>query len=298
MYKDFLTQKVKMYEEVMSRQRLVADDVVMAFPDVNAGWFDTSIVVNNVEAYFFCFSDINDCLYEFVDWLATCLKYDTTEASVSIDCETEHVVLNMENLPVDQGHVRYASLGLLWWYDDSEREPQIQYCVVNIQQFISRTYMALLHCAISLRYRILAWWNDEFMRTVNNPDLLKYDCADFLEMETQPNDLSKRTQLLFYNKIKNLDLNDMVVDNRHWPRDPRKWNTVDVYFLQSDQLVDFTGREIPDIDATADIQQIKRALPDGIALFAGRFDINVTRRHPDVKNQTPYTLQVPILIKP
>lgn len=306
-YLNILEQKQKMYTDILGRDKLVADEVVIAFPDIEAGWFDASVVVNGVEEYMISFSDINKDIYEFVDWLRRCACYDYTHESVYIDCEFEQLTFTIEKLPTEYNRISYASLGLLWWFDDNAKEKRIQYGVINIAEFVAKTYMALLHASISNRFEILAWWQDEYMREDEEMSKSEYDGYEFLELKDKPELVSNRLQLLFYNKIRNRDLDELAFETSFKNRYSQESEVENVVFIRTIngqyKLHDINCRDYTDVllplpsgNIISDAIRIRETLPENISLFCSDYIIKVIHRASDVKDQTPYEQAVPILI--
>lgn len=306
-YLNLIEQKHKMYLDIISREKLVADDVVIAFPDVEAGWFDASIVVNQTEEYLFSFSDINEDIYDFVGWLEATGCNDNTQTSVYIDCEFERLAFTLEKLPTHNHQTNYASLGLLWWYNDYAEVHQIHYSIVNITQFVAKTYLALVQTAISKRFKILAWWNDEFMRNDDDLSHSEYESYEFLEIEETPELISNRLQLLFYNKIRRKRLDELLFDVQYQYACKTQYEIVDIVVMQHEGnkylLQDLNGDKYSVVsapefsdDIIKDAIKLRACLPENIILFCSSFSVDVTRRAPEVNDQTPYNQIVPLLI--
>lgn len=302
-----------MYNELLSREKLVAQNVVFAFTEVEFGWFDTSIVVNCQEAYFFSFSDINEDLHCFVEWLCDITSFKT-QSTIDIDCEREIVSLTLERLPKDSERTSAASLGLLWWYNELESSPKIQYCVVDIERFVAKTYMALINVALTKRFNILAYWDDKFMSHDDELSNSELDGYEFIEVASSPEVVSNRLQLLFFNKITRQRLNGYPFGSVYAIKNPE---ISDVIFLDEGAngitIRDLNGHHFNTFRELGDAKSIKltlpkseslagvafslrKQLPESIAVFCSHFTIEVESRHPDVLKQKPFALYIPILI--
>lgn len=306
-YRNLIEQKQIMYADILNRETIVADDVAIVFTDVEAGWFDASVVVNGVEEYMFSFSDINEDIYDFVDWLEKCACRHNAQASVYIDCEFEQMSFTIEKLPKDYHRADCASYGLLWWYNDDAENHCIQYCIVNISQFVSKTYMALLYTTITKRFKILAWWQDRRMRENDLLSSSPFDGYEFLQMNDLSELVSNQLQLLFYNNIRSIRLDELAFEMEKSRIFKPKEEIVDIVFLQriNDKYIlrDINGKEyksvkISDLSGCIinDAIKMRKQLPENISLFCSGFEVSVKQRAPDVNDQTPYSQNIPILI--